>query len=215
MLIDQMRLSYTLHGLAEQDLQLDPISQFRSWFAQADAGDNPQWLEINAMTLSTADATGLVTSRVVLLKGIDEGRFLFFTNYRSEKGRQIESNPRVALCFHWPHLQRQVRIGGTAERTSREASEAYFRTRPLGSRLGAVLSEQSAVIASRQQLEQRLQEVKQQYGDSEDIACPEHWGGYAVTPQSLEFWQGRENRLHDRLLYRRAKEGWEIVRLAP
>lgn len=215
MLIDQMRLSYTLHGLTEQDLDADPISQFRKWFDQANAGDKPQWLETNAMTLSTADLRGLVTNRIVLLKGIEQGKFLFFTNYHSEKGRQIEANPQVALCFQWPHLQRQVRICGTAAKTSREASVAYFRSRPLGSRLGAVLSGQSEVIASREQLEQRLREAQEQYADGEEIPCPDHWGGYAVSPQSIEFWQGRENRLHDRLLYQRTDADWKIARLAP
>jgi pyridoxamine 5'-phosphate oxidase len=215
MLFDQMRMSYTLHGLSEQDVDPDPLTQFRHWFADANSADKPDWLEANAMTLATADREGLVTNRVVLLKGIEDGKFLFFTNYRSEKGRHIEANPHVALCFHWPHLQRQVRICGVASYTSREASVAYFRMRPVGSQLGAILSSQSDVIPGRDELEERLREAQVKYADPESIPCPEHWGGYAVTPQSIEFWQGRENRLHDRLLYRRAADGWEIVRLAP
>ena len=167
------------------------------------------------MTLSTTDRQGFVTSRIVLLKGIERESFLFFTNYRSEKARQIAENPQVALCFQWPHLQRQVRICGTAAQTSRETSVAYFRTRPLGSRLGAILSSQSEPISGRQELEERLREAEQKYAGQEDIPCPENWGGYAVTPSRIEFWQGRENRLHDRLVYRRGAEQWEIVRLSP
>ncbi len=215
MLIDQMRQSYTLHGLSEQELAPDPFQQFRKWFEQANSGDKPAWLEANAMTLSTADRQGFVTSRVVLLKGIEQEAFLFFTNYRSEKARQIAENPQVALCFQWPHLQRQVRICGTAAQTSREASVAYFCSRPLGSRYGAILSSQSEPISGREELERRLRETEQKYAGQDNVPCPEHWGGYAVTPSSIEFWQGRENRLHDRLVYRRRDGQWEIVRLSP
>jgi pyridoxamine 5'-phosphate oxidase len=213
--IDQMRLSYTLSGLTEKELDSDPLVQFQQWFAQANAPGKPDWLESNAMTLATADSHGRVTNRVVLLKGVEQERFLFFTNYRSEKGRQIEENPQVALCFQWPHLQRQVRICGTASKTSRAASVAYFQQRPLGSRLGAVLSAQSEVIPSAAELQQQWVAAQRQYVDRDDVPCPEHWGGYAVAPQSIEFWQGRENRLHDRLLYRQAGDRWQIVRLAP
>jgi len=215
MLIDQMRQSYTLHGLSEQELDPDPLVQFRIWFEQANADGKPDWLETNAMTLSTADRQGFVTSRVVLLKGIEQESFLFFTNYRSEKARQIAENPQVALCFQWPHLQRQVRICGTAAPTSRATSVAYFCSRPLGSRYGAILSSQSEPISGREELEQRLRETEQKYAGQDDVPCPEHWGGYAVTPVSIEFWQGRENRLHDRLDYRRSEGQWEVVRLSP
>lgn len=215
MTIDQMRLSYTLAGLAEADCVADPLQQFQTWFQQADADDKPQWLEINAMTLATADATGRVTSRIVLLKGIEDGKFLFFTNYLSEKANQMAANPAVSLCFYWPHLQRQVRINGPVTKTSRAASESYFATRPRDSRLGAILSEQSQQIDSRQHLEQQLRNLETQYNGRDDIPCPEHWGGYAVDPQEIEFWQGRESRLHDRLLYSQTSQGWTIVRLSP
>jgi pyridoxamine 5'-phosphate oxidase len=215
MTIDQMRLSYTLAGLAEADLAADPLQQFQTWFQQAGADDKPEWLEINAMTLATADLSGRVTSRIVLLKGIEDGKFLFFTNYQSEKANQMAANPSVSLCFYWPHLQRQVRINGTITKTSREASESYFATRPRGSRLGAILSQQSQAIDGRHHLEQQLQTLEAQYLGRDDIPCPENWGGYAVDPKEIEFWQGRESRLHDRLMYRKTPNGWKIVRLSP
>jgi pyridoxamine 5'-phosphate oxidase len=150
-----------------------------------------------------------------LLKGIEDGKFVFYTNYLSEKASQIAANPSVSLCFYWPHLQRQVRIIGNAAKTSRAASESYFATRPRGSRLGAILSKQSQVIDGRDHLEQQLQQLETQYVGREDIPCPESWGGYAVDPLAIEFWQGRESRLHDRLQYRQTDQGWKIVRLAP
>lgn len=215
MTFDQMRLSYTLAGLAEADLAADPLDQFQVWFQQANADDKPEWLEINAMTLATAGADGRVTSRIVLLKGVEDGKFIFFTNYKSEKAGQMATHPAVSLCFYWPHLQRQVRINGTVAKTSRAASEAYFASRPRDSRLGAIVSEQSQEIEGRDELERRLRDVEARYADSDAIACPEHWGGYAVDPLEVEFWQGRESRLHDRLIYRKTAAGWRIARLSP
>lgn len=215
MTIDQMRLSYTLAGLSEADLAADPFTQFLRWFAEAGADDKPEWLEINAMTLATSDPSGRVTSRIVLLKGIEAERFVFFTNYHSEKGRQMEANPQVSLCFLWPHLQRQVRIVGTVSKTSREASIGYFASRPRGSRLSANVSSQSDVVPDRAVLERSLADWDTRYEGRDDIPCPEHWGGYAVDPSEIEFWQGRESRLHDRMVYRRAGSKWNLVRLAP
>lgn len=215
MTIDQMRLSYTMAGLAESDLAADPIEQFHAWFRQAGADDVPPWLEINAMTLATAGPDGRVTCRIVLLKGIEDGKFVFYTNYRSEKADQMAANAAVALCFYWPHLQRQVRITGTVTQTARAASEAYFATRPRGSRLGAIISRQSQVIPGREHLEEQLQSLEAEYAGRDDIPCPDSWGGYAVDPKEIEFWQGRDSRLHDRLQYRRSDEGWTIVRLSP
>ncbi|MGV3483474.1 MAG: pyridoxamine 5'-phosphate oxidase [Planctomycetaceae bacterium] len=215
MLFDQMRRAYQLNGLADSDALDDPLAQFRQWFDEAVTGDVPPWLEVNAMTLSTASSDGRVTSRIVLLKGLDEaGRFLFFTNYNSAKGKQIAENPAVSLCFFWPHLERQVRICGRAEKTSRDTSRTYFHSRPRGSQLGAILSEQSSPIASREVLEQALNQRAKEL-EGQEIPCPEDWGGYAVTPHEIEFWQGRDNRLHDRIAYRREGQAWVRSRLAP
>jgi len=210
----EMRQNYTRGVLLEKDADADPMVQFRRWLDEAMAGEVPKWVEANAMTLATSDGTGNVTSRVVLLKGLDDGKFWFYTNYRSTKGQQIQANARVSLCFHWQHLERQVRIEGTAEKASREQSAKYFRTRPRGSQLGALLSEQSAVIASRDVLEQQLTELDQRHANG-DIPCPDFWGGYAVTPHRIEFWQGGASRLHDRLQYRRGEDRWVLERLSP
>lgn len=214
MSIDKMRKSYQLSGLHEHEVHPNPIQQFHTWFDQAKDGEVPSWLEINAMTLSTAGCDGHVTSRIVLLKGVESDRFIFFTNYESSKGQQIANNASVALCFFWPHVERQIRICGRAEKSSREASIEYFHSRPRGSQLGAHVSEQSAIITGRSALEQTLENLEAQYADQE-IPCPGHWGGYYVTPSEIEFWQGRDNRLHDRIVYRRNQEQWTIARLAP
>lgn len=214
MTFDQMRKSYQLSGLLEHEVHADPIEQFHRWFHEAKTEDVPSWLELNAMTLATADASGNVTSRIVLLKGIDQGRFCFFTNYRSAKARQMDENPSVSLCFLWPHLERQIRITGTVAKTSRETSIAYFHSRPRGSQLGAHLSQQSSTIPNRTALEQELKRFEAEY-EGREVPCPEFWGGYAVTPSEIEFWQGRENRLHDRIVYHKASDQWTISRLAP
>ncbi|MGQ0537346.1 MAG: pyridoxamine 5'-phosphate oxidase [Gemmatimonadaceae bacterium] len=192
-------------------LHPDPVRQFEIWFADAERAG---LVEPNAMTLATADALGRPSARVVLLKGIERGGFLFFTDYRSRKAQDLSANPRAALTFLWKELDRQVRIGGSVEVAGRGASAAYFGTRPRGSRLGAWASEQSAVIPDRATLERAVQRYDEEFGDG-DVPLPPHWGGYRVLPDEFEFWQGRENRLHDRFRYSMSGGAWRIDRLAP
>jgi len=206
-----LRRDYALSSLTESDVDADPIGQFERWFADALSA---HVLEPNAMTLATATRDGVPSARIVLLKGVDARGFVFFTDYRSRKGAELAENPLAALTFLWKEIERQVRISGSVSRTSEAESEAYYRTRPLGSRLGAWASLQSSVIASRAELEQRLHEVERRFPD-EDIPLPPHWGGFRVVPDEIEFWQGRQNRLHDRLQYRREGETWRIARLSP
>ncbi len=214
MSIHQMRKTYSIAGFSEKDADSDPLVQFRRWFDQAQQPDLPDWVEVNAMTLSTADGAGHVTSRVVLLKGIESGKLCFYTNYDSTKGQQMAANPRVSLCFFWPHLQRQLRIEGTVSKTDRRQSEEYFHSRPRDSQLGAHVSEQSSMIASREVLEQLMKQCEAQHAN-QVVPCPENWGGYEVEPTQFEFWQGRPSRLHDRVCYQRESDGWKIVRLSP
>lgn len=206
-----LRRDYALSSLTEQDADPNPIRQFEHWFAEATTA---QVLEPNAMTLATASRDGVPSARIVLLKGVDERGFTFFTDYRSRKGAELTENPLAALTFLWKEIERQVRIMGAVSRVSAEESEAYFRTRPPGSQLGAWASTQSAVIASRAELDERLQEVTARFA-SGDVPLPPHWGGFRVVPDEIEFWQGRQNRLHDRLRYTREQSGWTIVRLSP
>src|SRR6201987_6349739 len=211
--IARLRKEYTLHGLHRKDLLPDPIPQFRIWFEESvrTAGDR----EPNAMTLATAAREGRPAARIVLLKGFDERGFVFFTNYESRKGRDLAENPRAALNFHWPWLERQIQIQGIAEKVSREESEIYFNKRPLGSRFGAIISKQSSIIEGRELLERRLEKIKAEYQSSAP-PVPEVWGGYVVRPARFEFWQGRENRLHDRFLYsRQVGNSLRIARLSP
>ena len=211
MSISDLRRDYARARLDEADVSHDPIVEFARWFAEAQEAQLP---EPNAMTLATATAAGAPSARIVLLKAFDELGFVFFTDYRSRKGEELEANPRAALVFHWGELERQVRITGTVTTTSSAESEEYFRTRPLGSRLGAWVSHQSRVIPGRAVLESDLKEVKERFGEG-DVPLPPHWGGYRVAPETIEFWQGRESRLHDRIRYVRESGGWRVGRLSP
>ncbi len=210
--ISTLRTEYTQLGLSREELNLDPFKQFEIWFQQAIEADLP---EPNAMILSTASATGFPSARAVLLKYFDSSGFVFFTNYESKKAKQIAENPQVSLLFLWLDLQRQLQILGRAVPISTAASLKYFTTRPRGSQLGAWCSAQSQVISSRQILEMKFEEIKRKFQNHE-IPLPSFWGGYLVTPQSFEFWQGRPHRLHDRFLYSCQDDGsWQIDRLAP
>ena len=210
--LSALRREYDAHGLRRVDLHPNPIEQFRAWFAAALAADI---YDVNAMSLATATPDGKPSVRIVLLKGVDSRGFSFFTNYDSEKGRQLEANPNASLCFYWLKLERQIRISGPVERTSREDSAAYFHSRPAGSRLAAWASKQSEVIDARKVLDARFEEMAERF-EGEEISLPPHWGGYRVIPDQIEFWQGRPNRLHDRFRYTlRANGSWQIDRLAP
>jgi pyridoxamine 5'-phosphate oxidase len=210
----QMRGRFRDAGLAETDLAPDPYAQFAAWFADASAAGLH---EPNAMIASTADAQGRPSSRTVLMKAYDERGFVFFTNYGSRKGRELDANPFISLLFPWHAIARQVIVSGTARRIGRDETAAYFRTRPHGSQLGAWASEQSSRVASRAELDRLYAKLAARYPEGEDVPAPPQWGGYRVTPETVEFWQGRENRLHDRLRYAREGEGegWEVNRLCP
>jgi len=206
-----MRREYAREGLAEADVDADPVVQFGRWFEQAEQAG---LLEPHAMTLATATPDGRPSARMVLLRGFDERGFCFYTNYQSRKGDELAANPRAALVFWWDKLERQVRIEGRVERTSRAESEAYFSSRPPGSQLSAAASPQSRVIDGRATLERRVTELATGQRDGQ-VPLPEFWGGYRLAHELVEFWQGRPNRLHDRLRYRRAGSGWKLERLAP
>jgi len=209
--ISHLRREYSHSTLDESSVGPDPIALFTEWLDQALKAELP---EPNAMTVATATADGVPSARVVLLRGYDERGFVFFTDYRSQKGVELSTNPRTALVFYWSALDRQVRIVGSAAKIAREESEAYFRTRPRGSRLGAWISHQSQIIQSRRLLDDKVPELERRY-PGEDIPLPPYWGGFRVTPEAMEFWQGRESRLHDRIRYRREGDQWHIERLSP
>lgn len=209
--IESLRREYSQRELHENDVADNPIRQFDRWFGEALNAELP---EPNAMTLATATPSGAPTARIVLLKGFDAPGFRFYSNYKSRKGRELERNPRAALCFFWPELERQVRIEGRVKKLSREESAAYFKNRPRQSQLGAWASSQSAEVESREVLQQQFDEIRKKFED-EDVPLPEFWGGYLLRHEQVEFWQGRPGRLHDRMAYSREDDKWRIARLAP
>jgi pyridoxamine 5'-phosphate oxidase len=207
----ELRTEYTLAGLAERDLAREPFRQFERWFQEAEAA---KLIEPNAMTVCTATPDGKPSARTMLLKAVDGRGFVFFSNYNSRKGRELDANPNATLVFPWLALERQVIAEGTVTKVPREESEAYFHSRPRASQLGAWVSQQSAMIAGREVLEDSMKVLEQKYAGRE-VPLPPHWGGWRLAPETVEFWQGRRSRLHDRLRYRRSKDGWTIERLAP
>lgn len=206
-----LRENYSHEPLDEKSVLENPYLQFKAWFDEA---MNAKLMEPNAMVLSTTDSNGFPHSRTVLLKEVKDQKFVFFTNYRSDKAKQIEQNPKVSLLFVWLELQRQVKIIGTIDKISVEDSIEYFNSRPFGSQIGAWVSEQSQTISGREVLEEKLQHYIEKY-KSGHVPKPEHWGGYGVSPISVEFWKGRPDRLHDRILYTLVGNFWEISRLSP
>ncbi|MDP3069759.1 MAG: pyridoxamine 5'-phosphate oxidase [Opitutaceae bacterium] len=211
MTLADLRKDYSLTGLAEQDLARDPFRQFEKWFQEAEAA---KLTEVNAMTLCTATRDGRPSARTVLLKGLDGRGFVFYSNYESRKGRELHENPRAAIVFPWVALERQVIAEGTVTRVTREESEAYFHSRPRASQLGAWVSQQSSVIAGRSVLEESMKTLEAKHA-GQAVPLPPHWGGWRLVPETVEFWQGRRSRLHDRLRYRRQADGWTVERLAP
>lgn len=208
-----MRISYDLATLGDGDISPDPITLFTHWFEEVSA---TSIIEANAVVLATVDVHNVPQARTVLMKSFDERGIVIYTNYNSAKGQQIAANPNVCALFYWPTLQRQVRWTGIAAKVSAEESDAYFAVRPRGSQIGAAASNQSQPIASAEELRQRFETLEQIYGNDQPIPRPENWGGFRIQPTRIEFWQGRENRLHDRILYTRDEAGeWGTTRLAP
>lgn len=209
--IADIRKDYQMHELDEKEVSANPFDQFTKWW---DDAVNSEITEVNAMTLATSTPDGIPAARIVLLKGYDANGFVFFTNYLSNKGSEMATNSNVALLFFWKELERQVRIDGVVEKVSATESDEYFYSRPVGSRIGAWASPQSTVIAKREVIEKNVEELEKKYASGE-VPRPDHWGGYRVKPKSIEFWQGRSSRLHDRIRYRKDGSVWIIERLAP
>jgi pyridoxamine 5'-phosphate oxidase len=235
MAIADIRREYNLTGLRREDLAPDPMAQFKLWFDQATGArasgrvlkffvrtykallglKTTEQIDVNAMTLSTVDKEGRPSARMVLLKGVDERGFIFYTNYQSRKGRELAENPHASLVFYWPELERQVCVAGTVSKVPGAESDAYFRSRPRGSRLAAWASNQSEAISNRATLEEKWAEFERKFPEPE-IPRPPHWGGYVLAPARVEFWQGRPNRLHDRFIYaRQSNQIWKLERLSP
>lgn len=210
-MIQNLRQDYKSAELSEKDIVKNPMEQFEKWFSDA---VKAQIFEPNVMTLATADKAGRPNARIVLLKGFEADGFSFYTNYLSQKGKEIKKNPFACLVFFWAELERQVRIEGRIEKLDKETSEQYFHSRPTGSQIGAIASPQSQLIKDREVLENKVEELTQQYKDK-NIPKPAHWGGYIVKPTAIEFWQGRPSRLHDRIKYTFVNGSWKIERLAP
>lgn len=209
--IGDIRTDYRRQALSEQDVDADPIAQFTRWFDEA---VKAAVVEPNAMCLATATPDAYPSARMVLLKGVDARGFVFYTDYRSRKGQELADNPHASLCFFWAELERQVRINGAVQRVSRAESDAYFQSRPLPSRVGAWTSHQSMVLPDRSVLEQQLTANEARFASAE-VPLPEHWGGFRIIPEEIEFWQGRESRLHDRIQFRREAGVWVKRRLSP
>ena len=210
--IEHLRQEYSAEKLDVNDVDPNPFQQFRHWFEEA---MNARLPEPNAMTLATVAADGRPAARIVLLKGFDQEGFIFYTNYESRKGEEMDANPHVALVFLWLELQRQVRIEGEVEKIDPAESTRYYQSRPKGSQIGAWASPQSKVIDRREELEQKVKELETTFAETSELPRPPHWGGYLVRPRLFEYWQGRASRLHDRIQYRKNPEGWAIERLAP
>lgn len=208
----ELRKDYSKASLDIKDVHKNPIDQFNHWFNEA---QQAQLVEPNAMTLSTVTEDGRPSGRIVLLKAVENGKFIFFTNFQSQKGKELENNPSCALTFFWADLERQVRIEGVAARTSDASAEKYFQSRPRASQIGAWSSPQSSIIQSREILEVRVTEMEKKFEGKDVLPKPHQWGGFEVTPLEIEFWQGRRSRLHDRIVYTQAEGEWSIHRLAP